>query len=228
MFGLITGAAVIRLVGITTRGIQYDDAFSILLAERSFDQIIAGTAADTMPPLYYIILHLWQQMGTSIAFLRLPGIIFSLGIIGLAYALVERLANRQAAIWTAAILAVSPLQFYHAQDIRMYSLATFFILAWNYLTVDLLIARKNTTEPIWKWVLLVLCGAGALYSQAVAGFGLLAPFVYLLVKKDWKRIRNLVVAGILAIVLYLPWLMFLPGQIAKVQHAFWTPLAGCG
>lgn len=224
--GILTAATVIRLLGITTRGIQYDDAFSILLAARPINEIIQGTAADTMPPLYYFILHFWQMLGTSIAFQRLPGILFSLGTIVLAFAIVRRLANLPAAIWTASILAVSPLQFYHAQDLRMYSLATLFILGWNLAAIVLAEEETSRKKRIWNWIWLVICGAGALYSHALAGFGLLAPYVYFAWKKDWKKLGSLVLAGLLSIAVYFPWLMVVPGQISKVQQAFWTPRPG--
>lgn len=226
LFGLITGAGVIRLLGVFARGIQYDDAFSILLAGTTFDEIIAGTAADTMPPLYYFILHLWQIFGSSIAFLRLPGIIFSLGIIFLAYHVVEKAAGRQAAIWTAAILAVNPLQYYHAQDIRMYSLATFLIMVWIWAAMELFLEKDLQKFPVWKWCVLCLSGAGALYSHALAGFGLLSPYVFFLLKRDWKHLWGMIAAGVVSLSLYIPWLTLVPGQIAKVQRAFWTPVPG--
>jgi mannosyltransferase len=226
LVGILTGAAAIRLVGITTRGIQYDDAFSILLAGRSLGEIIQGTAADTMPPLYYFILHFWQKLGTSIAFQRLPGISFSLGIIVFAYLIVERSINKTAAVWTAAILAVSPLQFYHAQDIRMYSLATFLILGWNWAAMELAHEENLRKVAFWKWLVLILCGAGALYCHALAGFGLLAPYMYFLLKRNWRRLGLMAGAGFISLGLYAPWLMQVPAQIAKVQHAFWTPVPG--
>jgi mannosyltransferase len=60
--GIMALALFLRCLGLNTRGIQYDDAFSILLAERSLPDIVRGTAADTMPPLYYSILHFWLQV----------------------------------------------------------------------------------------------------------------------------------------------------------------------
>jgi len=213
-------------LGVTTRGIQYDDAFSILLAGRSIPEIISGTAADTMPPLYYLILHFWEMAGKSIAFLRLPGIIFSLGIIYLTYIMVEKAANRNAAVWSAAILAVSPLQYYHAQDIRMYSLATFFILGWNWGALEVSYIDHPRNLPVWKWFYLVLCGTGALYSHALSGFGLLASYVYLLWTRNGKHFLWMAVAGAVSLGLYFPWLTMVPGQVAKIQRAFWTPVPG--
>lgn len=220
---MLTAAAAIRLIGVTTRGIQYDDAFSILLASRPVADILKGTAADTMPPLYYLVLHVWQFLGKSVAFLRLPGILFSLGIIVLAYLLVNRFAGRTAAIWTAAIVTISPLQYYHAQDVRMYTLATLFILGWNLAALELAYRVKPS---VFIWFSLILCGAGALYSHALAGFGLLAPYVYFLVKRNWQGLMRLLIAGLATTFMYLPWLVMVPGQIAKVQNAFWTPRPG--
>ncbi len=179
-----------------------------------------------MPPLYYLILHFWKLAGTSIAFLRLPGILFSLGIIILTYSMVEKAVNRDAAIWSGAILAVSPLQYYHAQDIRMYSLATLLILGWNWGALEVNRIDAPRGMPVWKWICLVLCGAGALYSHALAGFGLLAPYVYFLLKRKWKHLVWMGAAGFITLGLYLPWLTMVPGQIAKVQKAFWTPVPG--
>lgn len=217
---------MIRLLGIFTRGIQYDDAFSILLAGRTIPQIFSGTAADTMPPLYYLLLHFWQMLGNSVAFQRLPGIFFSLSILILIFVMVQHFAGRTAAVWATGMLAVSPLQYYHAQDIRMYSMVTFFILMWDYKAFSIIHSETPGKRQWRDWIIFVLCGAAALYSHALAGFGLLVPYIYLLIKRDWKKLIHFFFAGILVLLLYSPWMVLVPGQIAKVSHAFWTPLPG--
>jgi hypothetical protein len=62
----MTAGLILRLPGLETRPIWYDEAFSILLAARPFGQVVSGTAADTMPPLYYAMLGLWQSLGQAI------------------------------------------------------------------------------------------------------------------------------------------------------------------
>ena len=66
--GLFLLALALRLIGIASREIQYDDAFSIFLARQNLPNIIRGTAADTMPPLYYFLLHYWQLISGSLPF----------------------------------------------------------------------------------------------------------------------------------------------------------------
>src|SRR5664279_3541691 len=94
-------AVVIRCLGLVTRGIQYDDAFSIFLAQRSLPEIVSGTAADTMPPLYYFLLHFWLQISQSVLWLRLLSILFSLGIIIFLYLLIKELFGRGAGLCAA-------------------------------------------------------------------------------------------------------------------------------
>jgi hypothetical protein len=61
LFGL-----ALRLAGINSRPLFYDEAFSYFLSIQSFPKIVQGTAADTMPPLYYFLLHFWTMVGKSV------------------------------------------------------------------------------------------------------------------------------------------------------------------
>lgn len=66
--GIVILAAILRCIFINTRNIQYDDAFSYFLARASIENIIQGTAADTMPPLFtfFSIIGslLWMTSGS--------------------------------------------------------------------------------------------------------------------------------------------------------------------
>ncbi|MEN6408370.1 MAG: glycosyltransferase family 39 protein, partial [Anaerolineaceae bacterium] len=119
---ILAGALILRLIAITRRGLIYDDAFSIFLSRTSLPEIVSGTAADTMPPLYYFLLHFWMMFSGSIGFIRLLNVFLSLMTIGLVYLFATELFGKNAALWAAALAAVSPLQIYHAQDVRMYAL----------------------------------------------------------------------------------------------------------
>ncbi|MCX8025670.1 MAG: hypothetical protein N3A60_10745, partial [Thermanaerothrix sp.] len=105
---LLLGLGV-RMYRLADRGIWYDDAFSILLAERSPNLILQGTAADTMPPLYYVLLHVWMQGGQSIPFIRTLNVVLSCGIILVIYALGNLLWGERVGLTAAILTALSPL-----------------------------------------------------------------------------------------------------------------------
>ena len=61
---------LLRILGLTTRYIWYDEAFSLLLSDKDQSAILAGTiaqgngaaAAEEHPPLYYFLLNSWIRI----------------------------------------------------------------------------------------------------------------------------------------------------------------------
>ncbi len=224
--GVLILAGVLRIIALESRGIWYDDAFSIFLSRQPLNLIVSGTAADTMPPLYYFLLHAWMALGQDVAYLRLLNVLLSLGIVGLAYALMRRLFGEKEAILTALFVAVSPMQIYHAQELRMYALMTLAILGYVWFFVSIY-RDEGREERAWgNWAGLVICGALAMYSQNLSAFSLIVPDVYLLLRRKWRLLGRLAAAQLGIGLIFLPWLVTLPGQIAKIQNAFWTPRPG--
>jgi mannosyltransferase len=215
-------AVVLRLIGLADRTIWYDDAFSLLLAAREMPDILAGTAADTMPPLYYLVLHAWSGLGTSLGWLRLFNVLMSLAVVVLVYVWGARWLGRPAGLFAALVVAISPVQIYHAQELRMYAL----------LQACLLVCLLALFE-IWQgaggkkyWALVILGGTASLYTHNLAIFSLLAPAFLLAMRRDWGMLRRLVLAQLIMLSAAVPWLILIPGQVAKIQAAFWTPRPG--
>lgn len=226
LLAILLIALALRCIALDQRSIQYDDAFSFFLAERSLPEIVQGTAADTMPPLYYFLLHFWLTISREVWFLRLLSVLLTLASGALLYGLVSELAGESAGLWAALFAAVSPMQIYHAQDLRMYALLEFCQLGYAFCLVKAWKAEQQGEKGAGWWVGAILSGAAAMYTHNLAVFGLVAPNVYLLIKRDWKRQWRLVLAQVGIAVLALPWLLLVPGQIEKVQRAFWTPRPG--
>ena len=217
---------VLRCIELQARSIAYDDAFSYFLAQQDFSKIVHGTAADTMPPLYYFLLHAWIGIGGSqLWWLRLLSVGLNLGAVGILFLLVRHLAGETAGLWAAFLGAISPLQIYHAQDLRMYALLAFCQLLYCLFFVRIYLT-KRPKFPWLDWIGLVLAGAGAMYSHNLAIFVLVVPNVYLLIKREWHVLYRLIVAQVTIGLLALPWLAMVPGQIEKIQRAFWTPRPG--
>jgi hypothetical protein len=222
---LLTGF-LLRLIKVSSRGIWYDDAFSILLANCPIVDIIPGTAADTMPPVYYFLLHIWGLLSQQIWFLRSLNILLSTGSIYLIYILVKKLSNPKAAIIAGFLTAISPFQILHAQELRMYVILQNALLIHIILFIDIFIINIKTSSTKMLMAGFVFSGLIALYTHNLAIFTLVALDVYLLIKREWKKLVRLVVMQGIMVVLFIPWLVFLPGQIEKIQTAFWTPKPG--
>ncbi|MCK4963166.1 MAG: glycosyltransferase family 39 protein, partial [Anaerolineales bacterium] len=123
-------ALLLRIPNLQSKPIWYDEAFSIFLSRQSLAEVISGTAADTMPPLYYFLMHGWMFLNRQIWFLRTLNVIISLGIVTLVYVATSSWLGQSAGLWAALFTAVSPLQIYHAQELRMYALLTLALLGY--------------------------------------------------------------------------------------------------
>jgi mannosyltransferase len=248
LFGILLLGLVLRCINLESRGIIYDDAFSFFLSAQSLPAIVQGTAADTMPPLYYFLLHFWMGLGRDLWFLRLLSVLLNLASLIFLYWLVKSLLGESAGLAAAFIAAISPFQIYHAQDLRMYALLAFCQVAYAYFfsriwkrssNPQLEISpagepgapgqadrKKLANKNLLDWLGLVISGALAMYSHNLAIFVLVVPDLFLLFSRQWKLLGRLVAAQVLIGGLALPWLGLVPGQIAKIQQAFWTPQPG--
>jgi mannosyltransferase len=215
---------MLRCIGLSTRGIWYDDAFSFFIARQDIDQIVSGTAADTMPPLYYFALHLWIRLGSDVATLRLLNVFVSLAILALTFRLTDFLFGFRTAIAAAILTAVSPFQIYHAQELRMYGLLCLNLLLYLYFFSRIYV---KSNRPAWPfWIGLVAAGVLAMYSHNLAIFTLLSAPLLLFLQRRWRLFGRSMVALAVILLLASPWLVMVPGQIAKIQRAFWTPRPG--
>lgn len=220
-------AAVLRWAFSDSRGLTYDDTFSIILAGRPLGDIIQGTAADTMPPVYYFLLHFWMRLGSAVWFLRSLNILISLATVWMLYRLVHRLAGRPAGLWAALLAAISPLQIYHAQDLRMYAILGFSQIVYVYLFYRIWQSPDpGDRSTILNWIGLVIAGTLAMYSHNLAIIALIIPDLILICQRRWRLLLHLLAAQLGIAVLSLPWLIQVPGQIQKIQKAFWTPRPG--
>lgn len=220
---ILVFALVIRLAGITSRPIWYDEAFSVLLAGQGPSAILNGTlatdadssAAEEHPPAYYFTLWAWMQLfGASIAAARMLSILVSLGSIVCIYLIANHLYNTSTAQISAFIAAILPFQVHYAQEIRMYGLLAF----WLCLATLALLKRQ--------WILFCLSAALAQYTHNLAAFYLIPLALTPVFQKDWKTLRSLTLAGFASIIIYSPWLIQLPAQVSKVTTNFWIERPG--
>lgn len=209
------------------RQLEYDEVISILFARQDFGRIVEATAADTMPPLYYWLLRLWHEEGSSLFMARYLSAILGVLSLPALFVLGRRLVGEGTALLGTAILALSPFHIFYSHYARMYALlallallaATFFV-AW---------LRRGSARDL---ALATLAAGLALYVHLlafllVATLDLLFVASYLLkgeARRD--RARALLVANAALGLAFLPWVAYLPGQVEKVTRAFWIPSPG--
>jgi len=219
-------ALLVRLIGITSRPIWYDEAFSILFSEKGLGAMLYGTlaptgigSADIHPLGYYTLLWLWMKVfGNSLVAARSLSIIAGVVSIYLIYLIaLKATSDSGMAHLSMLFAAMAPFQVHYAQEIRMYAFLTMWLLLATYAY------QRGVREGNWKWwAIFSISAALAQYSHNLAAFYLVPLALLTLLQKNWSAFRAMILAGVGALLLYGPWLVQLPAQFSKVQNAYWV------
>jgi mannosyltransferase len=218
-------ALAVRLIGIASRPIWYDEAFAILFSQKGPAAMLYGTlaptgtgSADIHPLGYYTLLWLWMMVfDDSLTTTRAFSILAGLLSTGLIYLIALESFEATTARLSMLISALMPLQIHYAQEIRMYS----FLAMWLLLATYAYLRGAKTGRWGW-WLIFSVSAALAQYTHNLAAFYLIPLALTPAFRKDWKTLRAVILAGILAVLLYTPWLIQLPAQFANVQQGYWV------
>jgi mannosyltransferase len=140
--------AILRMLQIGDTCLWLDEAFSVWLGWHSVPEMLSWLVRiDQHPPLYYLLLHFWMNLGDDAVTVRALSALFGTLTVPVLYLLGRRLAGRNVGFLAAFILAVSPFHVRFAQETRMYTLlalnASLALLALVVLLTD---ARAGTVS----------------------------------------------------------------------------------
>ncbi|HYI60997.1 MAG TPA: glycosyltransferase family 39 protein [Acidimicrobiales bacterium] len=225
---VVDGAAVagVALAGVVLRVVQrsplwLDEALSANIAELPLGDIAGALRRDGHPPLYYVLLHGWQEVvGDTATAARLLSGAIGLALVPLAWVAAGRIGGRRAA-WAAVLLvALNPFVLRYATEARMYELVMVLALA-GWLVADRALHRPTAGRLA---ALTALTGAllwthyWGIWLTAAAGVGLLARAGLAQRRGEaGRRTASLRVAAALVVgaATFLPWL---PNLLYQSAH----------
>src|SRR5215510_7180891 len=147
-------ALVVRLLGIASRPIWYDEAFAILFSQKGPSAMLYGTlaptgagSADIHPLGYYTLLWLWMKIfGDSLIAVRFLSILAGVVSVYLIYLIaLEALSNIRSAQLSMLLAALAPFPIHYAQEIRMYSFLSMWLLLATYSY------QRGSKSGNWRW-----------------------------------------------------------------------------
>ena len=146
--------------------------------------------------------------------------LIGVGSVWLMYLLGKELMGKRLGLIAAAITCLNYFNLLYSQEARDYIMA-FFFAALSYLFLFRLI-KTGSRKNVWPYALSALA---VMYSHyyglfLVTGEFLTAGFFWIMQPSDRKLLfRNFLIAAIIIIIGYLPWLSFLKDMAAI--NAFW-------
>lgn len=214
--------SIVRFVGMSKSSIWHDEGYTMMLSPQSPAHIIARTARDVHPPLYYLTLHYWLKMfGLSEIGARSLSAVLMLGVVIVGFLLVRELFGRPAARLSAVFLALGPFLVRYSQEARMYGMAAFLAILATYALVK---ATRSKTNG-W-WIVYSLSIAAGLYTHYYIVFIIALHWLYMLIlkKPGWGLAnKKWWVSNVASLGLFLFWVPTAYRQFTRVQAAFWIP-----
>lgn len=243
---LASAAAMIMMVCQTgTDDIWYDEVFSVCFAKMRLTELLAMTARDVHPPLYYIYLKFFTWLacavfgeGIFVTAAKCASVLPWVVIIVFALTYIRKNRGDFVAGLFAFFVTTMPQLGNYYVEIRMYSFALLLIMLSGLAAFE--IAKAETCKINIHWFVFFVAGILTAYTQYYACIGIIGEYIglilVLLIEKrtDYiKRIIRIIACGVLSAILYLPWLPVLFKQYNNISGSYWIQpltlrsIAGC-
>ena len=216
LWGILLLACAVRFYGSTTSAIWCDEGSSLMLSNYSLAGIWEHAARDVHPPLYFMLLHGWIMLfGDSVTSIRALSVLPVIATVLLGMWLVRLVAPQKVALLGGLLLALLPTAVRYSQEVRMYSLMGFWLIA---ATIALMYWVQNPHKKRYLVIYTALMAAG-FYTHYFTAFCVLAHWLYLslsarhsgyLIKRPAWWLANTAI-----VLLFLPWL---PGLWDLLHH----------
>ncbi len=234
----------IRSFELTTRSLWFDEAFSWRLIQFSMPEMISRAIQDVHPPLYYILLKGWKIIfASSLLSIRSFSVTFAALTIAAGYLFSSyAFRSRFTGIVAAILLTLSGWQIQYAWEARMYTLGTALLLlsSWLLLKAIRFSKQKHTssTVAIALWAAYAVTAAASIYTHYFILLSLASQAIFILghilittkgrpgemlqLRTTWYA----VMAAVIIILLYSPWIPVFIQQNSQVQESYWIPPIG--
>lgn len=215
---LIIIGIFLRVIGFWIPSFWYDENFTLILSRLPLDRMIAATAGDVHPPLWYLITWTISHIAPAAPpwALRIPAILFSVLSLFAFHAVMRELRiPERVQLAGMALMVLLPMQIWYAQEARMYALLEMLVL------FAVLFALRG------HWVGLCLATALMLYTQNYGVF-YAAAIAMLVLVRDYRSLPYATASMGIAGVAFLPWVRVVLSQMDAINGRYWIQQQGAG
>ncbi len=222
LLALLLLALLLRLYSLGRESFWFDESYSVAFATRPLHELslfhLAGLPFSDRN-FYHLLLHFWLPIAQSDVMLRLPSALAGWGSVLFLYALGTTLFDRTVGLWSAALLAISPLHIWYSQEARMYIFTALFSVASVLWFARVLRADRTVAD----WIGVSLAAGFALYTHFVAILVVVFQNAFVLYRAARRQIERgwfwrwvVVQAGVALFALPL-----LIGLLYQQRHGWW-------
>lgn len=225
-YGIAVGVSIMSIMSMIAacmnESIWLDEAYTIGFVTPGWKEMFQLLALDVHPPLYYVIVKTVVLMGQSvnsefplIMLAKLTSVIPFVFLLIVGLTVVRyRWGRYVSGIFILAVTGVPSLMSLGC-DMRMYSWALLFVTI-TYLSALFVVERKSFV----MWGLFVVWALCAAYTHYFAVVAVMPAFLYVL-RLEHRGIASWVIACLVVVCAYLPWLTVFLHQLQVVRENYW-------
>lgn len=207
-----------------------DETFSLSIIDHSYSDVIALTAKDVHPPLYYIILKFFvdtiNKILPNLSHIYIAKFVSVLPFIILVIIIFLKnnyyISNANQKISAALMVVGAPTILNYSVEIRMYGWAMLFVSLAFYSYSEALQENGNQSLNYLKiYIFSMLASYTHYYACVACSLFYIILFINNIKEKNSYNFIHWICCSIATIATYLPWLFVLIKQFTKVSESYW-------
>ena len=221
-WALVLIGAIVYISLVFNENVWLDEAFTASLVRTDMAGVLERSMADTLPPLYNIILKISTDIfGYSVTVMKLTSVVPMI-ITMLVSATVVRKSHgfKTSTLFTIALFTMPNLLFFGV-EIRMYSLGFMFATIAGVFSYEV-INHYNKKNLIIFSVASALAGYSHHFAFVSVGFVFLFMLIYYFVL-DRANIKRWFYCLLITVVIYFPCFLVTLKQLKSVSGYFSMP-----
>lgn len=210
-----------------SRGFWGDEAWTSLISQLPYLQMLKTTAADFHPPGYYTIIELvYKFFPANELATRMVSVFFWFATVWMVFLLARKFKGQNFGFICALVVAVNPIFMTYAFEARNYTMFAFAATGSIYALMRLsatVLEKDNHVLGLslirWR-IIYVFFSALGIYTHYYMFFVLASQGLYVMLFER-KIFLKLLLPWIAILLLYAPWIPFLIGQLTSVGEGYW-------
>lgn len=200
--------------------INYDSSYQYFLTQHSVAEIWELLPQDYSPPVYALLLKFYTMIfGNTLFIMRTMNVIIISAIFLITlFPFRTAFGTKASIVYTISVFCSATL-LNQVHEIRPTILAFFAVI--GIVTYAYLVYFRTKKAYYIGFTVFVILG---MYTHNIVMLAALGIYVLMLlfslVEKDYKKLKSIFISGIIAAVVYIPWLIVVFGQFENAKSSF--------
>lgn len=216
--------ALLYIVRIFDNNFWGDEAYTALITNKSVGDMVAETAADNHPPLYYLIVQIFCFfLGQSGPVLHFVSVVPYIITLCLALTVIWNKFGPETAMVLIALVSFTDNGITYNVEVRMYSWGYLFVLLSYLALYDVIF-----TSSAKSYAAFTAASLAAAYTHYYALISVAFFYALLIAMALFYRrsmLKNTLICSGITVAVYLPWFVFLVKAVMRNSKGYWIDSA---